>query len=163
MTISLKCRVRSRSPTQHAGNVFLHLFQPSDPRQYHHEPHLAIVFGNRLQSRSLNQKWSDSETTYDRQIRGASIQQHPNDNDENDRDDGGECDDDVVLVRVHSACFTGETIGSARCDCGFQLMHAMEMMASSPNGGILVYLRQEGRGIGLEDKLKYGCSFQISV
>ena len=59
-----------------------------------------------------------------------------------------------VLCRIHSACFTGETIFSARCDCGDQLRQAMELMARQGEG-VLVYLRQEGRGIGLEDKLKY--------
>ncbi|MET8977349.1 GTP cyclohydrolase II [Streptomyces sp. NPDC004539] len=55
------------------------------------------------------------------------------------------------LVRVHSECLTGDVFGSARCDCGPQLGEAVERFAGS--GGILLYLRQEGRGIGLYNKL----------
>ncbi|MCI0518902.1 MAG: GTP cyclohydrolase II [Chloroflexi bacterium] len=57
-----------------------------------------------------------------------------------------------VLVRVHSECFTGDVLGSRRCDCGEQLQRAMEMIAME-GAGVLVYLRQEGRGIGLLNKL----------
>jgi GTP cyclohydrolase II len=57
-----------------------------------------------------------------------------------------------VLVRVHSECFTGEVLGSLRCDCGEQIRLAMQMI-SSAGLGVLIYLRQEGRGIGLLDKL----------
>lgn len=59
-----------------------------------------------------------------------------------------------VLVRVHSECFTGDVIGSRRCDCGEQLNQAMSMIGNAPGGGVLIYLRQEGRGIGLLKKLK---------
>jgi len=58
-----------------------------------------------------------------------------------------------VLVRVHSECMTGDIFGSLRCDCGDQLHRAMEMI-SKEGAGVLVYLRQEGRGIGLVNKLK---------
>ena len=57
-----------------------------------------------------------------------------------------------VLVRVHSECLTGDALFSARCDCGQQLRRAIEMLAAS--GGILLYMRQEGRGIGLANKMK---------
>jgi GTP cyclohydrolase II len=59
------------------------------------------------------------------------------------------------LVRIHSECYTGETAWSARCDCGEQLDEAARLMSlpDSP-GGVIVYLRQEGRGIGLASKLK---------
>ncbi|GAA0817513.1 GTP cyclohydrolase II [Colwellia sp. D2M02] len=57
----------------------------------------------------------------------------------------------VPLVRVHSECLTGDIFHSARCDCGQQLDEAVETMAKS--GGIILYLRQEGRGIGLYNKL----------
>jgi len=55
------------------------------------------------------------------------------------------------LVRPHSECLTGDVFGSARCDCGRQLREAVERIADA--GGILLYLRQEGRGIGLYNKL----------
>ncbi|WP_060884136.1 GTP cyclohydrolase II [Streptomyces caniscabiei] len=55
------------------------------------------------------------------------------------------------LVRLHSECLTGDVFGSARCDCGPQLREAVERIAD--RGGVLLYLRQEGRGIGLYNKL----------
>lgn len=58
-----------------------------------------------------------------------------------------------VLVRVHSECFTGDVLGSQRCDCGEQLHLSMQLIAEN-GSGILIYLRQEGRGIGLLDKLR---------
>ena len=58
-----------------------------------------------------------------------------------------------VLVRIHSECFTGVVLGSLRCDCGDQLHLAMGHIAAEGRG-VLVYLRQEGRGIGLRDKLR---------
>lgn len=58
-----------------------------------------------------------------------------------------------ILVRVHSECLTGDVFGSKRCDCGEQRDEAMKLITESGNG-ILIYLRQEGRGIGLNNKLK---------
>jgi 3,4-dihydroxy 2-butanone 4-phosphate synthase/GTP cyclohydrolase II len=58
-----------------------------------------------------------------------------------------------VLVRVHSSCLTGDVFGSARCDCGAQLSKALEMI-SAEGKGVLLYLLQEGRGIGLFNKLR---------
>ncbi|MDQ1027507.1 GTP cyclohydrolase II [Streptomyces umbrinus] len=55
------------------------------------------------------------------------------------------------LVRLHSECLTGDVFGSSRCDCGPQLREAVEQIAT--HGGVLLYLRQEGRGIGLYNKL----------
>lgn len=61
--------------------------------------------------------------------------------------------DEAVLVRVHSSCITGDIFGSCRCDCGPQLHKAMEMIESEGKG-VIVYMNQEGRGIGLMNKLK---------
>ncbi|MDP4264147.1 MAG: bifunctional 3,4-dihydroxy-2-butanone-4-phosphate synthase/GTP cyclohydrolase II [Bacteroidota bacterium] len=61
--------------------------------------------------------------------------------------------DEPVLVRVHSSCFTGDILGSLRCDCGDQLHSAMQMVQQEGKGAIL-YMNQEGRGIGLLNKLK---------
>jgi 3,4-dihydroxy 2-butanone 4-phosphate synthase/GTP cyclohydrolase II len=58
-----------------------------------------------------------------------------------------------VLVRVHSECLTGDVFGSCRCDCGSQLEHSLKMIEKEGNG-VLLYMRQEGRGIGLLNKLK---------
>jgi len=60
---------------------------------------------------------------------------------------------DEVLVRVHSECLTGDVFGSLRCDCGEQLQAAMEMVAREGKG-VIVYMHQEGRGIGLVNKVK---------
>ena len=61
-------------------------------------------------------------------------------------------DQENVLVRVHSECLTGDVFGSTRCDCGEQLHRAMHMIAEN-GSGVLVYLRQEGRGIGIFNKI----------
>lgn len=62
-------------------------------------------------------------------------------------------EDDEVLVRVHSECFTGDIFGSQRCDCADQLHRAMSMVEKEGKG-VIVYMRQEGRGIGLVNKIK---------
>ena len=61
--------------------------------------------------------------------------------------------EEPVLVRLHSECFTGDVLGSLRCDCGPQLHAAMERI-SAAGRGVVLYLRQEGRGIGLANKLR---------
>jgi 3,4-dihydroxy 2-butanone 4-phosphate synthase/GTP cyclohydrolase II len=61
--------------------------------------------------------------------------------------------DEPVLVRVHSSCVTGDIFGSCRCDCGSQLHHAMEMVEREGKG-VVLYMKQEGRGIGLLNKLR---------
>jgi 3,4-dihydroxy 2-butanone 4-phosphate synthase/GTP cyclohydrolase II len=61
--------------------------------------------------------------------------------------------DEPVLVRLHSSCFTGDIFGSMRCDCGTQLHKAMEMVERAGKG-VVIYLSQEGRGIGLVNKIK---------
>jgi len=64
--------------------------------------------------------------------------------------------EEPVLVRVHSECFTGDVLGSLRCDCGDQLHQAMRMVDEA-GVGVILYMRQEGRGIGLANKLKAYC------
>ena len=59
---------------------------------------------------------------------------------------------ETPIVRVHSECMTGDVFGSARCDCGEQLDYSLDYV--SKHGGMVIYLRQEGRGIGLVNKMK---------
>ena len=66
---------------------------------------------------------------------------------------GEPCYEQPVLVRVHSECLTGDALFSQRCDCGAQLEHAMAAVAAK-GSGIVLYLRQEGRGIGLLNKIR---------
>lgn len=65
----------------------------------------------------------------------------------------GEAKNDPALVRVHSECLTGDVFGSLRCDCGRQLKKAMEII-DKEKSGVILYMNQEGRGIGLTDKIR---------
>ncbi len=160
----VNCVVRARIPTVTGSEMFLHLYQNNvDDKE-----HLAIVFGPNIRSRSLDAP-RPGETEMDRMIRGAYTGRlHPGrissrydsqpSNLRNDASATLPIDHTALtapLVRIHSECYTGETAWSARCDCGEQLDEAARLMSlpSSP-GGVIVYLRQEGRGIGLGEKLK---------
>jgi 3,4-dihydroxy 2-butanone 4-phosphate synthase / GTP cyclohydrolase II len=68
----------------------------------------------------------------------------------------GEIGNQAVLVRVHSECLTGDVFGSLRCDCGRQLKRSMEIIANEKKG-VILYMNQEGRGIGLIDKIRAYC------
>ena len=98
---------------------------------------LCLVFGSQISKSLMLQRKND--TIESRKIRGCDLQIH------------GSKSSKVPLVRIHSCCFTGETLGSTRCDCKEQLQESMKII--SKEGGIVVYLKQEGRGIGLMDKL----------
>jgi GTP cyclohydrolase II len=155
--------------------------------------HLAIVFGGKIRSRSLDAE-RPGETELDRMTRGAYVgrlypgrtssrveqikrsegipsKRTPDPIPEQNNgllspssaasSENGDAQSitpsELPLVRIHSECYTGETVWSARCDCGEQLDEAARLMADpnlSPSGGAIIYLRQEGRGIGLGEKLK---------
>jgi GTP cyclohydrolase II len=149
----VNCVVRARIPTTTGTEMFLHLYQNNVDQK----EHLAIVFGNNIRSRSLDAP-RPGETEMDRLIRGAYTGRLYPGRTTSRLPDAGEDKPEKIdppLVRIHSECYTGETVWSARCDCGEQLDEAARLMSlPGSNGGIIIYLRQEGRGIGLGEKLK---------
>ncbi|CAH0017987.1 unnamed protein product [Clonostachys rhizophaga] len=151
----VECLVRARIPTVAGTEMFLHLYT----NNVDNKEHLAIVFGNNIRSKSLDAP-REGETEMDRMIRGAYTGRlypgRTSSNVEQAQSDAGAEDSEPPLVRIHSECYTGETAWSARCDCGEQLDEAARLMSLPGNstGGVIVYLRQEGRGIGLGEKLK---------
>ena len=153
----VECIVRARIPTVTGAEMFLHLYQNNlDSKE-----HLAIVFGDHIRSESLHKVWP-GETERTRMWRGAYTGRlHPGrtssrvDPDTPASEPADPVNHSAPLVRIHSECYTGETAWSARCDCGEQLDEAARLMSlPSSTGGVIIYLRQEGRGIGLGEKLK---------
>lgn len=157
----VECIVRARIPTTTGAEMFLHLYT----NNVDNKEHLAIVFGGNIRSKSLDAV-REGETEMDRLVRGAYTGRlYPGrttsglsgDPSGSQGAPAGEPQDlGPPLVRIHSECYTGETVWSARCDCGEQLDEAARLMSLPGNkaGGIIIYLRQEGRGIGLGEKLK---------
>ncbi|KAL1592624.1 GTP cyclohydrolase II [Paraconiothyrium brasiliense] len=175
----VECEVRARIPTTTGHEMWLHVYRNNvDTKE-----HLAIVFGNQIRSRSLDRE-REGETELERMTRGAYVGRlYPGRTHSrveaikraegvapkqssgsgevsasaSDAGEEGRGDAELPLVRIHSECYTGETVWSARCDCGEQLDEAARLMSAphiSPSGGVIIYLRQEGRGIGLGEKLK---------
>ncbi|KAI4139989.1 MAG: hypothetical protein L6R39_006014 [Caloplaca ligustica] len=151
----VECLVRARIPTVTGAEMFLHVYT----NNVDNKEHLAIVFGSHIRSKSMFAV-RPGETERDRMIRGAyEGKLHPgriSSRAESRSPSQPAPEDDVPpLVRIHSECYTGETAWSARCDCGEQLDEAARLMSlPTSTGGVIVYLRQEGRGIGLGEKLK---------
>ena len=178
--LEVQCMARTRIPTAH-GPAFLHLYHNTrDSKE-----HLAIVIDPAqlsetynyqinvppIRSQSLDAIWTINETEMDRIVRGAYIgrlsstsQQPSNPLFQSPNVDHPEGIIPPPLIRVHSECFTGETMGSMRCDCGEQLDEAIrqisrpivltsEPLTTIPGRGVVIYLRQEGRGIGLLSKI----------
>lgn len=158
----VKCLARARIPTTQGPDIFLHLYE----NNVDNKEHLAIVFGEDIRSRSLFKHYL-GETQQDRMTRGAYIGRLTPGRVIADTDGTNELKFDAegnliidshtytdpTLVRIHSECYTGETAWSARCDCGEQFDEAGRIMGETGHG-CMVYLRQEGRGIGLGEKLK---------
>ncbi|KAJ7140249.1 GTP cyclohydrolase II-domain-containing protein [Mycena crocata] len=179
--VQAKCIVRTRIPTPH-GPAFLHLYH----NNHDSKEHLAIVIdpaqlsesltpmvAPAICSASLDAIWNDSESFLDRLIRGAYTGRltsdilGPSSSSSNLTAVLPDIPIPSPLVRIHSECYTGETIGSMRCDCGEQLDEAMRQIAlpttvvsasgtshTIPGRGVIIYMRQEGRGIGLASKLR---------
>ncbi|WPG99923.1 Hypothetical protein R9X50_00274400 [Acrodontium crateriforme] len=174
----VQCQVRARVPTTTGSDAWMYLYSNDEDDK----EHLAIVFGDSIWSRSLNSVWEGEDETQ-RMVRGAYAGNLFPGRTSSGSEGCQKCDQLPValkgapLVRVHSECFTGETAWSTRCDCGEQFDEAGRMMVasmgapassgrSSPGSlteetsveercaGVIVYLRQEGRGIGLKEKLK---------
>ncbi|KAF7290966.1 Gtp cyclohydrolase-2 [Mycena chlorophos] len=161
--VTVKCMARTRIPTPH-GSAFLHLYHNNrdskehlaivvDPAQYDEQSTVPPI-----RSASLDAVWGPEETETERITRGAYVGRlsatsrvpsapheyhHP----------PTATNVPLPLVRIHSECFTGETIGSMRCDCGEQLDEAIRLISENKRGAV-VYLRQEGRGIGLLSKIR---------
>lgn len=177
--VEVKCMARTRIPTPH-GPAFLHLYHNNrDTKE-----HLAIVIDTSqlsdtpgmappIRSRSLDAVWSSTETEMDRITRGAYVGRLSQENQIPSKPPSHEhkaASDNIPspLIRIHSECFTGETVGSMRCDCGEQLDEAIRLISQPitipsssgstpttiPGRGAVVYLRQEGRGIGLLSKIR---------
>lgn len=175
-----KCIARARIPTTQGPDIFLHLYtNDRDDKE-----HLAIVFGEDIRSRSLfarrpNETQQDrmirgayvgklypGRTSADIDERLGLSMQFDRETGELAADSSSTWDGhtEKTLVRIHSECYTGETAWSARCDCGEQFDRAGKLIACSQEEesgiiggsghGVIVYLRQEGRGIGLGEKLK---------
>ncbi|KAI8715865.1 GTP-cyclohydro2 domain-containing protein [Fusarium sp. LHS14.1] len=150
----VECVVRARIPTVTGTEMFLHLYT----NNVDNKEHLAIVFGNDIRSQSLDAV-QEGETEMDRMVRGAYTGKlfpgrETSGMSGSNTPTGEASSRQVPLVRIHSECYTGETAWSARCDCGEQLDEAARLMSQNKAGGIIIYLRQEGRGIGLGEKLK---------
>lgn len=177
--LEIKCMARTRIPTPH-GPAFLHLYHNNKDNK----EHLAIVVDPAqledsgespvpaIRSHSLDSVWDENETEMDRIIRGAyvgrlsSTHQKASDSPAPSASSTSSTSLSGVpapLIRIHSECFTGETIGSMRCDCGEQLDEAIRKISQPiqlpnsqtiPGRGAVIYLRQEGRGIGLLSKIR---------
>ena len=132
--------------------MYLHLYK----NEMDDKEHLAMVFGKSITSTSLNYQRPD-DTKHSRLKRGADnhIPNYAADVLLTPKSLNAQQGSEAPLVRVHSECFTGETSWSLRCDCGEQLDTAARRIVESPSGsGAIIYLRQEGRGIGLANKLR---------
>ncbi|KAF5097658.1 hypothetical protein D0Z03_001355 [Geotrichum reessii] len=147
---TVRCLERARVSTEH-GQAFLYRYVSSaDPGK----EHLAWVYRGAPLAQSLAARLA-GESEDQHKVRGyysgtlldpaQSSNRHAHDG--IDTSDGG-----AALVRIHSECFTGDIMGSTRCDCGEQLKEAKRII--SQRGGVILYLRQEGRGIGLGEKMK---------
>ncbi|KAF5387672.1 hypothetical protein D9615_000608 [Tricholomella constricta] len=181
--VEVKCMARTRIPTPH-GPAFLHLYHNNrdtkehlaiviDPAQLSDHP--GPISAPPIRSRSLDAAW-EGETEMDRITRGAYVGRLSATSQRTSKPStvcpkSSDLNPAIPspLIRIHSECFTGETVGSMRCDCGEQLDEAIRQISQPitippstpldgpttiPGRGAVVYLRQEGRGIGLLSKIR---------
>ncbi|CZT39775.1 related to GTP cyclohydrolase II [Rhynchosporium secalis] len=153
----VNCVVRARIPTTIGGTgteMFLHLYQNSEDNK----EHLAIVFGNTIRSQSLD-RVRDGETEMDRLIRGAYTGRlYPGRTTSSMVAEGNgakvaDAKNDAPLVRIHSECYTGETVWSARCDCGEQLDEAARLMSLPGSGGGVRAVEGPGREVVVKERV----------
>ncbi|KAG4084192.1 hypothetical protein H8356DRAFT_1745534 [Neocallimastix lanati (nom. inval.)] len=163
--LKVRCEVRCRIPTKDKGEFYVHLYT----NNLNNKKHMAIVAGPYIYSKSLNEV-RENDTDEKRMIRGATLKpnisstlKEKNNNKDvlNLKEINGNLyinnnlpniEHKIPLVRIHSECFTSETIFSSRCDCAEQLDRSMKQIQDYGNG-VVVYLRQEGRNIGLLNKM----------
>ncbi|ORX60153.1 hypothetical protein BCR36DRAFT_316636 [Piromyces finnis] len=160
--LKIRCEVRCRIPTADKGEFYVHLYT----NNLNNKKHLAIVAGSHIYSRSLNEI-RENDTDEKRMIRGATIKpnvklplksiekdiiNNKNGNQFINKIEKNEINQEIPLVRIHSECFTSETIFSSRCDCAEQLERSMRKIQEYGNG-VVIYLKQEGRNIGLLNKM----------
>ncbi len=138
--MTVECLCRTRIPSS-LGDFSLFYYSVRGSGAFH----LAIAHGSFV-SLSLEAP-VPGESFQDRLLRGATPE--PVDSGPHQA---------PALVRIHSSCLTSETFGSLRCDCSEQLSGALSQIAKVPQG-LVIYLSQEGRGIGLLEKLKYAFIF----
>ncbi|KAM7185222.1 GTP cyclohydrolase II domain containing protein [Naviculisporaceae sp. PSN 640] len=180
----VECVVRARIPTTTGAEMFLHLytnnvdnkehlaivFGPNirsksldAPREGETEMDRLIrgAYTGRLYPGRLESRVDSEPGKFNADANSQSQQQRQQQEEEKQRQQQMQQQQPSAtppppLVRIHSECYTGETVWSARCDCGEQLDEAARLMSlpSNTSGGIIIYLRQEGRGIGLGEKLK---------
>ncbi|KDR83888.1 hypothetical protein GALMADRAFT_236358 [Galerina marginata CBS 339.88] len=179
--LQVGCMARTRIPTPH-GPAFLHLYHNNrdskehlaiviDPAQLT-EPSDPPAIASPIRSRSLDAVWTEHETEMDRIIRGAYVGRLSSSSQRPSNPTLPSPSSSILrdalpppLIRIHSECFTGETVGSMRCDCGEQLDEAIRQISlpitlpstpqtTIPGRGAIIYLRQEGRGIGLLSKIR---------
>lgn len=156
---SVKCLLRTRIPTENNKCFYLMMYESTTDKK----EHLVLTYGQPILSKTLDmsEEYLDSE----RKLRGIisisesiiereAYQDQSTNYLSNDKiaQKKHSLDNKSCLLRIHSSCFTGECLGSTRCDCREQLQEAMHLM-SEENSGVIIYLNQEGRGIGLKEKL----------
>jgi 3,4-dihydroxy 2-butanone 4-phosphate synthase/GTP cyclohydrolase II len=142
----MNCKVCARIPTEF-GDMFMYIYHSETDGK----DHVAFVYDKRVvdssHSRQLQDAINNSESS---SISPPSFR----------KDSTFKEHTQPVLVRIHSQCVTSEIFKSHRCDCNLQWNSAMEKI-SQQDFGVLIYLQQEGRGIGLIEKLKYVLNSQI--